>query len=320
MSVRDDLVNLKNEMESYRDELYAKYMLLYSLIEDKNREMIVRFRELVQDPILEVKDFLGKKIVAPTCSTAEVVEPKFTWAGNVMRYGLPRTVRNYDLISVPMFEFDPITDKALLEEVLKNANTMPLRSYIIARFEHETFPDPTQEDVSYQYVVCDSVVDYGTYDEEVPFENFGFFVMTDGSMFTTVKLYEGTKVTGFYWSKNIHVNFITLSGKIMFKNVDTEETFDEEGILIQLSAIDYIFGAGARWLYATTEIPGMGLYIRKTGIGIDVIPLYHETDARMAREAIKTLGLLTNLSFSSFLPIGVGRIAELAINKFAKVV
>ncbi|MEM1877046.1 MAG: hypothetical protein QXH21_09735 [Ignisphaera sp.] len=304
MSAREMLQQLKQEIESYRNLLYQKYTELYSLVEDKQRAIVDTFSQYATIPEFDIRYMLGRKVITHKDVVVSAEEPTISWTGKTQLYTLPKTIRTYELIATPMFEFDPVVDTEYLRDLVKSQNLLPIRAYFYARFEHDTFPEPTQEDVMFQYVICDTVYDLGTIEYDIPWT--AYFASFDGKVYRVSSIKAGSKLLYFFWSKNTLVYFAVYFGDIDITDIDTNETFTDSGFLIQPSHIEVHFGPGSKWMFGTHEISGHSILVRSRGMSPDIIQLYDLYTAQKLAQHVQRVSLLANISYPSLVFSGVG--------------
>jgi len=290
MAVKEELETLKSTIIEYRDQLYARYDELFKKFASKSRAVLMEFRNFVGTPRIRVGNVLGKKYLLPNIIPDTMTEPKISWIGPKRYYKIVpeagqrgSTVREYDLVAMPVFEFDPISDVQAIQEWAKKQSVYVFTNSIYVRADRDVEQLTTFEDILYKYFFCDEVIDYGRteYDMALWDDLPVWTAYYDGTIYCAHRVPAGARYVHIYNSLYPQIYMWIFMGEIEFYCPDTGRYWTEDAVFIELSDLAPMFGNKATWMFGNREIRAWFIMLRKGGLNWDIFVLMRRSEAEM---------------------------------------
>jgi len=301
VGVKEDLQQLEQQIKQYREQLYGRYNELFNKLANKNRLILNTFKNYVAMPSLINGYVLGKEVLIPQTNLDTVVEPKINWAGATRWYEMPHSPRNYELISVPVFEFDPVSDAEALKQLSKELNAHRILQVVYCKLDIDVDIEPTMEDALFKYVFCDKTYDHGRLDEdyELPETWCVYGVTHNGKIFRLNKVLEGARWIHAYYSKFTVICMDIFFGDVELEFVNDGTKWTETSVFLRLGMFDETYENKYVWMFGDKELKNNYILIRKSATGLDAVMLLFEGEANAISALTSRPEWLWNMSIHS---------------------
>lgn len=298
MGVKEDLQNLENQIKEYREELYGRYNDLLQKFASKSRVIIQEFKNYIETPTFKISDVLGKKYLLPNITLDTVKEPKFNWTGSTRYYKITpeegqrgSTVREYELIATPVFEFDPISDRQVIEQWVRKRSVFVFADNIYVKADIDVPELTSFEDAINKFFFCNEILDVGRIQDDYNLsENAQVWaIYHDGTLYRLNKIPAGTRLVQLYNSDYTDITMIIYIGELEFYRPDTDKYWSEDAVYIELSSLYTRFGDKATWMFGNKEVRKHYLVIRKGGMGWDIFALMFQDEAEELSSRVQSI-------------------------------
>jgi len=298
MGVKEDLQNLENQIKQYREQLYSRYNELLQKFASKSRIIIQEFKNYIEKPTFKIGDVLGKKYLIPDVTLDTVREPTIKWTGDTRYYRITpeegkrgSTVREYELIAMPVFEFDPVSDKQVIEAWIKKKNVLVFADNIYVKADKDVPEHTTFEDAINKYFFCNEIWDMGRLvdDYNPPDTAQVWALYHDGTLYRLKRVPKGTRIIKLYNSSYDDIAMDVFLGELEFYRPDTDKSWLEDAVYIELYELWSRFGDKAVWMFGNKELRRLFLILRKGGMGWDVFTLMFKHEAEELASRIQTV-------------------------------
>jgi len=271
MSVKEELQTLVNNMKEYRKTLLDKYDELMRKTETISRQVVDNWESLMQKVEFEVKEVIGNKYLTPPLTISEITYPKFKYVGKTFMYDLPKTVRRYELPSLPFFQFD----MQKIEELVKHGDLLPVKYLFVVKLPKEVELEGDFEDTHWKYFMLRDVYEpwISSEDKTIPEDAIAHFLNAKGQHLRVSKILANHEVKYYYSDKYDWLYAWIYSGQIELYCYDTNEYYVIDGSYVELSPTGLQTGYPYRWYCGDKKLNSLNVLIIKTEKGVDIVEL-----------------------------------------------
>ena len=271
MGAKEELQQLVDNMKQYRKTLLDKYDELMRKTESISRQVVDNWESLMQKVEFEVKEVIGNKYLTPPLTISEITYPKFNYVGRTFMYDLPKTVRKYELPSLPFFEFD----MQKIEELVKHGDLLPIKHLFVVKVPKDVEEEGDFEDTHWKYFMLKDVYEpwISSEDKTISEDALAHFLNVKGQHLRVSKVLANHEVKYYYNDKYDWVYAWVYSGQIELYCYDTNENYTIDGSYVELSPTGLQTGYPYRWHCGDKKLNSLNVLIIRTEKGVDVVEL-----------------------------------------------
>ncbi len=260
---------LIQDMQQYRKELIAKHREWMEKIAIPTRQIVDTFKNVIITPEYSIIECAGNKFIVPKMDVSPPQLPLVKYQGELFPFRKPHTVRDYDLIAPPVFQFD-------VDEINKALNYFGhtvIRNLLFAVYPKDVGLEASIEDAVSKYFAVEEVnfIEVGVEDHVYPEWYDTYFLDKNNNKWRVAKFLAGYRSYALQRDTEPAFTNVMHEGIAELVNLDTNQTYQLETIMLILTKLPKIDDYDGYWVLGRITLEAGTVFAIKFDTGYIIV-------------------------------------------------